>query len=1049
MRGIVSRIVAIGLLALVPGAASAQVNATITGVVKDSSGAVLPGVTVEASSPALIDKVRSAVTDSNGQYRIATLPPGMYTVRFGLSGFSTVVQEGVVLTTGFTATLSPELRVGALQETITVSGETPVVDVESARQLRVMEADALKELPSGRSPSQILSMIPGMSGGSGICTGGTCGPTLNGFSAHGGNNAEGRLQVDGMSAGAAIGGAGVSGYLVDVANAQEIMVSLSGGLGEAEVGGPVINVIPRSGGNTLSGSYFTSYTRQAWWDKNNDTHSNINVVNSREYDADFNGSIGGPIKRDQLWYFLVGRNQTAKSNTPNGFRNLNEGVFGANYAPDRSQPTQAVNTSRNAALRLTWQASPRNRFTVYWDEQFWCTNCERGSASAGTSPEATTTAAVGTPNRVQQFTWTNPWTSRILLEGRLSTLNQKWGIWPSFEETFYRDIPRIAETGTGAYNGSITSGASTDWDDDSGNTNASLAASYITGSHNLKVGYQGGFINDWSRMDVNNLRLHYTYQGTAATGIPVPSQITMWARPRALDERTRYAALFVQDQWTVQRVTVQGALRYDHAWSYFPEQSTGPDRFIPVAYGFPKTDGVSFSDVNARWSATWDMFGTGKTALKYQMGRYLQPANVGGVFNATNPMRRSPESLVRGWQDLNNNRVVDCDLFNYADHTVSGGDRCLAAPSGSQFGVDPRLTGVGFTTTHCGRTDEGIPQPVLDYCNAADQDLISGWGKREYDWQFALGVQHEILPRVSAEVTYNRRWYGNFYTTDNINLGCNLNDACLAANANGTNPDYDFLSITAPSDPRLPDGGGYVISGLTDIKPGAVSRTTLNAITQTSDRQSRYWHGIDTNVTLRPRGGLRLQAGTSTGRQVQDSCRNLVNDPQDLTIGDRRNCHSVAPYQTNFRGTASYVVPKVDVLVSSVYQYRPGPELSANYTVTCSAAAGCGAITWAPGSTPGRGQTVFLSTLTTKTVNLIPSNTMFGEGHTEIDLKVAKIFRFAGTRANVGVDIYNLLNTDAITSYNQTFTPTAANAWLTPTNLVQPRFARVQVQLDF
>jgi hypothetical protein len=1029
-----------------PALAAAQVNATIAGVVRDTSGAVLPGVTVEASSGALIDKVRSAVTDSNGQYRITTLPPGTYTVRFALEGFNAVSQEGVVLTTGFTATLNPELRVGTLQETVTVTGETPVVDVESARQVRVMEGDAFKELPSGRGPNQLLSMIPGMNGGSGICTGGTCGYTLNAYSAHGGNTQEGRLQVDGMSAGAAIGGAGVSGYLVDVATAQEISVSLTGGLGEAEVGGPVINVIPRAGGNRLSGSYFTSYTRQAWWDKNNDTHSNINVVNSRKYDADVNGAIGGPVRRDRLWYFWTGRLQTSESNTPNGYRNLNEGVFGANYAPDLTKPVTSINRARNAALRATWQASAKNRIAIFWDEQYWCSNCERGSGNASTSPEATTTAAVGTPNRIQQVTWTNPLTTKILLEGRLSTLNQKWGIWPNYEETFYRNIPRIAETGTGAYLGNITSGATTDWDDDSGNTNASASFSYITGSHNLRVGYQGAFINDWSRMDVNDLRLHYAYVGTAATGVPVPNSITMWARPRALDERTRFAALYAQDQWTVQRVTIQGALRYDHAWSYFPAQSTGPDRFIPAEISFPRSDGVRFNDINARWSAAWDVFGTGKTAIKYSMGRYLQPANVGGVFNATNPMRRTQESITRGWDDLNNNRIVDCNLLNPADHTQPGGDRCRVAAGGTTFGLDPRATGIGFTTTHCGRTDEGIPQAVLDYCNVADQNLISGWGKREFDWQFGLGVQHEILPRVSAEVTYNRRWYGNFYVTDNLSLGCNLNEACLSANAGAVNPDYDFFSITAPGDDRLPGGGGYAVSNLTDLKVAAAGRAPLNAITQTSERQSRYWHGVDTNVTLRPRNGLRLQFGTSTGRQVTDSCRNLIDDPQNRTIGDVQQCHSVGPFQTNVRGTAAYTIPKIDVLLSSVYQYRPGPELSANYTVTCSAAGGCSAINWVPGTGAGR----LFSANATKTINLLPANTMYGEGHTEVDLKVAKIFRLpTGIRANVGVDIYNLLNTDAITTYNQTFTPGAANAWLTPTGLVQPRFARVQVQLDF
>ena len=1035
--------------AIVGAASLAEAQtASIAGVVRDASGAVLPGVTVEASSPALIERVRSTVSDENGQYRLLSLPVGTYAIRFSLAGFSAVSREGISLETGFTANINPELRVGAVEETITVTGEAPVVDVESARQMRVVDGDALRELPSGRGPSQILSMIPGMNGGSGVCSGGTCGPTLNAFSAHGGNTTEGRLQVDGMGAGAAIGGAGVSGYLVDVANAQEISVSLSGGLGEAEVGGPVINVIPRSGGNNFSGSYFTSYTRSGLWDKNNETHSNINVTNSRDNDHDVNGSFGGPLRRDRLWFFMTARHEGSVTNTPNSYRNLNEGVFGANFVADLSKPVQTVNTSKNVLLRLAWQGTPRNRFTFSWDEQNWCTSCE-GAGSGNTSPEAATTASVG-PNRVHQFTWTNPFTNRLLFEGRFSTLNQNWGIWPHFEETFYQNIPRITETGTGAgLTGNITSGAQTSWDADTSNTNMHLSASYITGSHQLKAGWQSTLMGEWTSMDVNRLRLHYTYTGTAASGVPVPTQFTMFARPRTTNERSRFNAFYVQDQWKVgNRVTLNGALRYDHAWSYFPEQSTGPDRFIPIGYGFEQTDGVSFDDINPRWSAAWDVFGNGRTALKYHMGRYLQPVQVGGIYNATNPMRRSPDSLNRGWTDVNGNRVVECDFNNPAQHTLPGGDTCFAAAGITQFGLDPRVTGVGFTTTHCGRAEQGISQSVLDYCNALGQNLISGFGKREFDWQYGLTLQHEVLPRVSAEVSYNRRWYGNFYLTDDLNRGCNRgNDACISSTTG--NPDYDFLSLRAPEDPRLPDGGGYLVTGLSDIKPSASSRPTLSAISLNND-EYRYWHGIDTNVTVRAIGGLRLQGGTSTGRQVEDDCAVLVDSPENRTVGDNSNCHAVAPFQTKFRGTSRYVIPRIDVLVSSVFQYRPGAELAANLVVTCTATAGC-PLTWAPGSTPGRGETVFLSAGTTKTVNLLPNNTMYGEGHAQFDLKVGKIVRFAGVRANIGADIYNLLNTDAITGYNQTYSPNApgGNPWLRPTTLVQPRFARLQVQLDF
>ena len=210
----VVRTVMVAVLLLVPIAASAQ---ALTGTVRDASGGVLPGVTVEATSPALIEKVRSAVTDGNGQYRIQALPVGVYSVTFNLTGFTPVTRTNVTLNTGFTATVDADLRIG-LAENVSVIGEAPIVDVENAQQRLIVEGDALRELPSGRTANALLNLVPALQGSNGICTGGTCGYTLNAYSAHGGNSTEGRLQVDGMGVGAAIGGAGVSGYLADVAN---------------------------------------------------------------------------------------------------------------------------------------------------------------------------------------------------------------------------------------------------------------------------------------------------------------------------------------------------------------------------------------------------------------------------------------------------------------------------------------------------------------------------------------------------------------------------------------------------------------------------------------------------------------------------------------------------------------------------------------------------------------------------------------------------------------------------------------------------------------
>ncbi len=224
-RACVTATIGISLL-IVPAVAWAQ--ATITGTARDTSGAVLPGVTVEATSPALIERVRSVVTDGTGQYRIVDLRPGTYIVTFTLPGFSTVRREGVELSGAFTATIDAELRVGTLEDAVTVTGEGPVVDVKSARRQQVVNRELLTAIPSARTYQTMVALAPGVTTTGGQDVGGLNSPATRAFGIHGGPATEGRVMVDGMNAGAARGGAGVSNYQVDVANAQELAYTLSG-----------------------------------------------------------------------------------------------------------------------------------------------------------------------------------------------------------------------------------------------------------------------------------------------------------------------------------------------------------------------------------------------------------------------------------------------------------------------------------------------------------------------------------------------------------------------------------------------------------------------------------------------------------------------------------------------------------------------------------------------------------------------------------------------------------------------------------------------------
>jgi len=255
MRTTVKTLTLLAWIVLIPTVAFAQ--AVIAGVARDTSGAVLPGVSVEATSPALIEKVRTAVTDGTGQYRIEDLRPGTYAVTFSLAGFRTFKREGIELTGSFTATVNADLQVGELAETITVTGASPIVDVQSARRQTTLTNDALRAIPTVRSYNALVVVVPGVVTNTNDVATGTA---TTQFPIHGGRNNEGRLTVDGLNVGNPPGGNQPPGYAVDVGNSQEITFTTSGGLGESETGGLVMNIVPKTGGNTVQGSLFFSGT---------------------------------------------------------------------------------------------------------------------------------------------------------------------------------------------------------------------------------------------------------------------------------------------------------------------------------------------------------------------------------------------------------------------------------------------------------------------------------------------------------------------------------------------------------------------------------------------------------------------------------------------------------------------------------------------------------------------------------------------------------------------------------------------------------------------
>ncbi len=346
------------LLAVVLVPVSTFAQASLTGTVRDSSGAVLPGVTVEAGSDALIEKTRSAVTDGSGQYRIVDLPAGSYKATFVLPGFATVVRDAIALSGAFTATVNVDMRVGGIEETVTITGVSPIVDVQSTVRQDVLKGSLITELPAARNIQNIAILIPGMAVGGTLDVGGLRGGAeVNNFSAHGGRADDGRLQLDGMSVGGPTGGAtansgggGTSYFQPDMGNASELAVTTSGALGEAESGGPVINVIPKSGGNTPSGAFFFGFANSGL--QGNNLTDELRAQGTRPATEDLitmrdlTGSIGGPINRDKLWYFVSGRTKRTEKKVPIMLYNKNAGTNAWLYEADPTR--QAFNDSTHA-----------------------------------------------------------------------------------------------------------------------------------------------------------------------------------------------------------------------------------------------------------------------------------------------------------------------------------------------------------------------------------------------------------------------------------------------------------------------------------------------------------------------------------------------------------------------------------------------------------------------------------------------------------------------------------------------------------------------------
>jgi len=1009
-------------VSLVVSSTAVLAQAAITGVVLDSSGAAVAGVVIEVTSPELIEKLRTTISDGNGRYRLENLRPGTYSVRFAHAGLSEIERDGIELTGSFTATVDATLEIGPLSDTITVTTETSPLDVHGAKRELTLSDEIVRAIPTARSYNALVVLIPGVLTTSNDTVTGTA---TTAFPIHGGRTTEGRLLLDGLNVGSPPGGNSATSYSFDVGQAQEVTLTTSGALGESETAGLVMNIVPKAGGNSLRGSLFASGTGETFqWDNVTPELMAQGVTSATPFTKvyDVSGTLGGPVLAGRLWYFVHAHTGGSTRESTNVFYNLNAGEANAwRYAPDLGRPEYSDRTYENASGRVTWQATPRNTIGAFWDVQSLCRQCT-GATPGLMDPARVSPEAVGVLGRrldVTQATWSSPISNRLFLETGYGGTYFGVGNFER-EPNPTRDLIRVAEQCASgcAANGNIPGLVYRSQDFSVAHAGSYLwkgSLSYVTGAHSVKIGYQHTLMTDDRTWYTNNQNLTYRVDNGE------PNQLTQSISPWVNNARNAWDGLFVQEQWTHRRITLQGALRFDRARSWFPAQQEGPSRFLPTPIIIPETRGVnSYKDFTPRIGVAYDLFGTGRTVLKTSIGKYLEGAGVSGNYANSNPTLRMPQTtsafgtagVTRAWTDANHNWVPDCDLLDPAaqDRRASGSDLC-GVMSNTNFG-----------------------QNILT--NNFDASILEGWGVRPSDWNLGVSVQQQIGPRASVDVTYIRRAYRGYSVADNQALQPS---------------DLTPFSIVAPLDSRLPDGGGYVVSGLFDVVPEKAGQ--VNNLVADSGRYGewyQYFNGVDITIHARIGRDLTLIGGASTGQTVADNCDVRARVPELATTTTGTSafgaglmtsavttanpyCHVAYGVLTQVRGLSSYVIPKIDVQIAATFQSKPGALLAANYAVPNALVV------------PSLGRSLS-GNASNVTVNLIEPGAMYGDRVNELDFSVAKVLKYGRSRTRIALEAYNLLNSSAVLTYNNTFVP--GGTWLQPLTVLTPRFFKITAEIE-
>ena len=1044
MRSLTVRIFMLACIVLAPAFASAQTS-SISGTVKDDTGAVMPGVTVEAASPALIEKVRSTTTSGNGQYSILALRPGTYTVTFTLPGFTTVVRQGIELTSDFTATINVDLKVGTLEETLTVTGESPIVDTQSLTQRVVMTAEVREALPTGRNIQAVGIMIPGTT----LAPGG--GGALSRDVGGSGNLQQSPLQyrgsgdtvqtIEGIRLNNLCAQGAYSGVYWNDASFEEFSYVTGADSAEMGQGGMRVNMVPRDGGNSFRGSVIANFAGESFGSDNcgspgigvactrsnlsgsrtfnpNNTITNVDVIKEI---WDVNPSIGGPIVRNKVWFNYSFRNLGSTKTKTDAYFDSNPSPFV--YTPDFTRPGLDDGHITSNAGRISWQLSGKDKISVYHDNQRKYRN--HWGIAATIPPEAAGVQVTPT-SYAHVSKWTRTHTNRLLFEAGFGKYNQEYTelYQPSVTGTDKKvwDVDAIRNSRVynvvDASNGRQANAWPNPADHFSVLRTFMGAASYVAGAHSLRIG--ATLTNgDWRelRMWTGDMQpITYTAGRPTSVTLRLPND-----RQNGVD---RDLGLYAQDRWSLGRITLNLGLRFDQFIGETRESSILPSRLSGGATFGECTDGTvdpgdlctgtvqNWKDISPRVGFAMDVFGDGRTALKASYARYVAGQAI-AFANQVNPIGALTAADTRVWNDLDGNGLP------------------LDAAGNIQFG---ELTNSAATPTF-GR----LTVPTTQY----SPDLLRGWGKRGYNNEFTIAAQHQLADRISVNGGYYRRTFGNQTFTDDLRYDENS---------------YDTFCITAPVDPDLPGGGGYQVCGVKDLKPAVFAQNLpANSLIRFSDDfggETNLYQGFDLNLEARFGNGAFFKGGIAATARTFDNC-NLLKAGLDAVVGaaaqgteiyadGTTGCHREYGYRPDAKMSGSYTLPW-DIQLAGTYQFTrgvqtggAGPSIGASWAVTSAVAA------------PMTGRPAWTG-VASRTVQLIREGLDYGKHNlNQLDVRLAKRFTVGKVRLRGDFDLYNVFNSSWPYTVNVAYSnsPTAA-AWLRPTNVLQHRFFKLGMHVSF